>query len=195
MKKTENLPELRKVVEEKGIWAVSPVVCIATPENDRELAQKARGMSKNTLEVYAKGIRGSGGALPRKSGVLPLFTMSADLTEVADVESLLIVADSEVCWKLKKLKGDGEWNDLMRVLVNLWEEKLALEKPTAVKTVSRHIPSAIRRFVLKRSNYKCEFPGCSKHYSELHHADRFGVTWLHDPDRLFALCKAHHQLK
>ena len=105
MKKTENLPELRKVVEEKGIWAVSPVVCIATPENDRELAQKARGMSKNTLEVYAKGIRGSGGALPRKSGVLPLFTMSADLTEVADVESLLIVADSEVCWKLKKLKG------------------------------------------------------------------------------------------
>ncbi len=52
MKHIEDKPELKKVLEEKGINSVRPVATIATEETDAFWAQKARDMPKNTLETY-----------------------------------------------------------------------------------------------------------------------------------------------
>ena len=54
LKHVEDKPELKKVIEEKGIQSVRPVATIATQETANFWANKAREMSKNTLEVYVR---------------------------------------------------------------------------------------------------------------------------------------------
>ncbi|MDA1061012.1 MAG: hypothetical protein O3B47_04420 [bacterium] len=99
----------------------------------------------------------------------------------------------ELAEKLCRLNND-DWNEPIAELLRLRNQMLDLEKPTVVEAASRHMPSAMTKFILKRSNSKCEFPGCVKYYFELHHADRFMQKWTHDPDRIFALCNNHHKL-
>ncbi|EKD63853.1 MAG: hypothetical protein ACD_51C00180G0001, partial [uncultured bacterium] len=50
----EDKPELKKVVEEKGINCVKPIVAIATKETASFWAEKATEMSQHDLEIYAK---------------------------------------------------------------------------------------------------------------------------------------------
>lgn len=176
----EDMPALMDVAREKGIWAVKPVATIATKETDQELADKARNMTRCGLEVYVKGTRtccGRPGAADQ-----PVK------------KSVTMVLDPEVLDRLKKLKGDGEWEDLMVEFLKLKEKKLDEVKPEAVPATSRHIPNSIRRFVKKRDNCKCVFPGCGRKFAELHHADGFALEKVHDPDRIFCLCEAHHDL-
>ena len=57
LRKIEDKPELQRVVEEKGIGAVKPVATIATAETAGFWAQKAKTMSKHTLETFVKELR------------------------------------------------------------------------------------------------------------------------------------------
>jgi len=57
LKKIEDKPALKQVVEEKGLNAIRPIVTIATPETESFWAEKAMTMSKHTLEVYVKESR------------------------------------------------------------------------------------------------------------------------------------------
>ena len=63
LKKIEDKPELKRVIEEKGMGAVQPVATIATKDTASFWAKKARVMSKNTLETYVREIRVQNGSL------------------------------------------------------------------------------------------------------------------------------------
>lgn len=52
LRKIEDKLNIRKVAEEKGLTRVRPIIAIITNENDAELAEKARMMSKAALEAY-----------------------------------------------------------------------------------------------------------------------------------------------
>lgn len=54
MKKLDNKPLLQKIAKQKGINSVRPVLTIVTEENEGFWANKAKTMSKNTLETYVK---------------------------------------------------------------------------------------------------------------------------------------------
>ncbi len=54
LKKVEDKPELMKVVERRGIFAVKPVVTLATQQTAKFWADKASIMTKNTLETFVK---------------------------------------------------------------------------------------------------------------------------------------------
>ena len=103
--------------------------------------------------------------------------------------------------RLEKLKGGKSWEELVENWVSSKEierekaqRELEAEKPAAVKTSSEHIPNKIRSYVWARADGKCEFPGCGKEAEHLHHIDRFALKKVHDPDRIVALCQAHHDL-
>ncbi len=53
LRKIKDKPELMKVVEEKGLNAVRPIVAIATKENEAFLASKAKIMDNGTLRIFA----------------------------------------------------------------------------------------------------------------------------------------------
>ena len=107
---------------------------------------------------------------------------------------VLMGLEPEILDQLEKIKGDGGWNELMKKFLELREKELEREKPEPVETESRHIPAEIERYVVERDCGKCAFPGCHRQYEELHHADGFALRQVHDPDRIFCLCEAHHGL-
>ncbi|MFH1218586.1 MAG: hypothetical protein V1679_01985 [Candidatus Peregrinibacteria bacterium] len=181
MDKVKDKPTLRAVVERKGVWAVKPVLTVATSENEGFWAEKADSMSVRSLETYVREHR----------------------RHVASVEKPLNTVEKEAVWmeidtkdyeQLKRWKGDGGWAEVISELVNLKLEELRGRRPSAIKSRSRHVPVPIERYVLERCCGKCEFPKCDRDYSALHHADRFGLVREHNPDRIFALCREHHEI-
>lgn len=165
----EDKPELKKVVEEKGINCVKPIIAIATKENAGFLAEKTTEMSKGELEIYAKEY---------KANFLP-----GEKTERIEMS-----LDPKVADQLKKMKGDKDWNTFMKELMD------GQAKPKPVETDSRHIPEEIKRHVLAKTGGKCAHPGCNREVEIFHHTKRFALNHVHDPDSIVGLCKAHHQL-
>ncbi len=103
--------------------------------------------------------------------------------------------DPQILAQLEKLKGEnGDWNDLMKQLLQMREEHLEEQKPMPVKTDSRNIPAEIDRYVVARTNGQCAFPGCNKPADIKHHTQRFALEKVHDSDRLYGLCKAHERI-
>ncbi|MBL4694617.1 hypothetical protein JKY72_04580 [Candidatus Gracilibacteria bacterium] len=166
-RKLEDKPLLRKVAEEKGINRVKPVLSLVEKFGEKFIAEKARTMSKNELELFAKGMRGDG----------------------VKKRVVTMVLDADVAKALEQV-GGGDWNALMKEFLAMRNNA----KPEVRKDSSRHIPADIIRYVRNRAAGSCEFNGCCRKIDELHHADRFASNHTHDPDRIFALCKGHHDL-
>lgn len=225
-------PALMAVVEEKGLWAVKPIANIVTKKTEAFWAGKARELSRHELEVYVRGLKiqsesvvsGEGGSVAgdlvgglgygaiEELGRTGTVTDYGKLTGSGDsgdfsngcgrCVSVSMELESDVLDFLKKLKGDGDWNTLMKEFLALREEKFEREKleikgaggGVAAGGTSRHVPAKIKRFVLAKYNLRCAFPGCNRRYAELHHTERFFFGGGHDPDRIIPLCEAHHGL-
>jgi hypothetical protein len=187
MEKVEDKPELRKVVEEKGINAIRPVATISTPETDKFWAEKAKQMSVRTLETYAKEYRNL------SSQNLPCLKnkLSSKSHHVVTFE---IELSRETTAKLAKLKGKNNWETLMKDLLRIREQSIEQEKPKTVKSQSRYIPAKINKYIIKKTNGQCAFPGCAKPCKIRHHADRFSVQREHNPERIIPLCQEHEQI-
>lgn len=173
MKKIKDKPALLKVAREKGLNAVKPVVAMATAENQEMLAEKARTMSHHTLRAYVRDLKNE---------------------NTEPQEEISIKISKKLAIKLKKLKGDQDWESLIAELIDTKETQHRQNAPAPIQTESRHIPKHIKHHVLQRSNGYCEHPNCIHKYTELHHTNRFSESKIHDPNQIVALCKQHHQL-
>jgi DNA repair exonuclease SbcCD ATPase subunit len=180
LRKIEDKPELMKVAREKGVRAVRPVATIAKKEDEEFWAEKADSLSVNTLETFVREVR------YEKSGHMT--------TLISEKEHIEMDLEPEIAESLKKLKGKGDWNDLIKQFLETREKQLEKEKPETKKTASRHIPAKISRYSRAKTNGTCCFPRCLKKAEALHHTDRFSLSKEHDPDRIKPLCKAHHDL-
>ncbi len=174
LRKIEDKPGLMKVAREKGLRAIRPVATIAEKEDDKFWADKAENMSVNTLETFVREIR------HEKSG---------HMTTLIEMD-----LDPEIAEELKKIKGQNNWNELMKQLLEIREKQLEQEIPETKKTTARHIPSKISRYAKAKTNGTCCFPGCLKKADVLHHTDRFALSKEHNPNKIRPLCKAHHDL-
>ncbi len=213
LKKVEGKPNLMAVIEKKGINAVRPVVGIATTGTEKFWAEKAKTMSKHTLETYVREFRREFGdenvdraenLEERRTGTPEensefLFDDSQNI-EVrkfngkAVSQVVAMELKMEVLGKLEKLKGKMDWNELMEQLLKEREENLEARKPVAVRAKNRHIPSAIKKHVMAQTNGQCAFPGCVKKAKILHHTERFAVKKRHDPEKIRPMCVAHERL-
>jgi hypothetical protein len=180
LRKIGDKPDLMKVAKKKGLNAVRPVATIATRNDQKFWADKARKMAVNTLRTYVRESRN----VPRNnSSKKPVntseITMSLDKTLLA---------------KLEKLKGQRTWNELIQQLVDEREETIEQEKPKTVKSQSAYIPVKIDKYIVRKTNGQCAFPGCTKPHKIRHHADRRSIKREHNPARIILLCHEHHRL-
>lgn len=206
LKKTENMPEIRKVIELKGMSAIKPIENLVTPENEKFWAEKAQIMSKHTLETFVKEIRKIDefqrpGTLGNNKNpheeAISIFNFQQTSSTNHPTPHKKIVAmelEPEIIAQLEKLKGSNSWNDLIKNLLHERTQQLAEQKPEPVPTNSRHIPKKIQAHVLHKTNNTCSFPGCNKPYKILHHTQRFALKKIHDPNQLEPLCKNHERL-
>ena len=174
MRRIEDKPELIEVARVKSISAVRPVAAIATKEDAGEWAEKASKMSKNALELHVRESR------PRTEK--HVHTIEMELSQEIEDE-------------LKTLKGSGDWNELMKELLEARKKLHEQEKPEKVENAKRYIPKAIEKWVVKTTNGQCSEPGCYKPYYALHHKGSFSENHVHDPDRIKPMCKEHHELE
>lgn len=190
LRKIEELPEVKKVMENKGIWAVKPILRVVTHENESFWAEKAMTMSRITLETYVREIEKVDSAFGRpgagnpvdlgldKPHVFPeqeIAEKNLSTTKTCKVAVTMKLTE-EVVAELEKLKGTQEWNALMLELLESHGKLAAHElaelegnKPEKVRTSSRHIPIAIQRYVRARARRKCESPGCTRAGKHFHH--------------------------
>ncbi|MFA6550263.1 MAG: hypothetical protein WCT36_02825 [Candidatus Gracilibacteria bacterium] len=177
LRKIEDKPEIKKVVEEKGLNAIKPIVTTATPETDKFWAEKAREMSVHTLETYVREFH---------------HVVEFDVTP--QVQNISMELDPKIVDQLNKLKGQGNWNDLMQKLLEAYKTQNEAKKPIPQENAKRYVPAKIEKYAINKTNGTCAFPGCIKKYKYLHHAERFSLTHEHNPDTLIPLCKAHERL-
>jgi len=189
VKKVENLPALRRVVEEKGVNAVRPVVTIVNEDNQEFWAEKAMAFSVRELEVYVKGVKSGFGEQNNRSEF-------CNVTKTQPVKVIVTMnLDPETADQLNKMKANSEdWEEVMKKLLTIRREQLEQKKPEPVKTEARSVPKAIESFVLERDSKTCVVPGCKQHYHVLHHTHGFSRDKTHDPVTIHALCKGHHDL-
>ena len=197
-------------VEDKGIQSIRPVVAIATQETANFWANKAREMSKNTLEVYVreykKQFNGKNQSeKPCVENAEGMFSEADNRLEILPREEfqpvnqptrrpIVMSLEPKIAAELEKLKGNNDWNELMKEFLELRKQKLEKEKPVPLETESRHIPTKIEQFAVKKTNGLCGYPGCIKPYKILHHTQRWALKNIHDPDYLVPLCTAHERL-
>lgn len=174
MRRIEDKPELIEVARKKSLNAVRPVAAISTKEDAGEWAEKAAKMSKNTLELHVRETRTS--------------------TE-KQVNTIEMKLSQEIEDELRTLKGSGEWNVLMKELLEARKRLHEQSKPKKVQSAKRYIPKAIEKWVIKTTNGQCSKPGCYKPYELLHHEDNFATSHEHDPDKIKPVCKQHHELE
>jgi hypothetical protein len=182
LRKVKDKPALQEVVELKGINRVKAVASIATPETASFLAEKARTMSVHTLETYVRETK----------KVLHVEKIQSDGFDVTVNLSFDLSRRLEVLKKHRNFKAcfEGKFERLLDEL----EQEFELEKPAAVRTLSRHIPVPTERYVRARFSGLCAYPGCTRLATSLHHTQRWGLEKIHDPDRLHALCTGHERL-
>jgi len=224
LKKAEGKPNLMAVIEKRGINAVRPVMGIATTETEKFWADKAKSMSKNTLEMYVREFRKEFGdgdenrklgkrrtSTPEEKGELLAEGEQESAVEKFPKKVIVMELGGMVLEKLEKLKGQKSWDELMEQLLKEREENLEARKPVAVRAkmvrsaeenkdgsegrrYSRHIPMAVRRHVLAKTNGQCAFPRCVKKAKILHHTERFAVKKWHDVEKIRPMCVAHERI-
>ncbi len=180
LKRAEQLPAIQKVIEAKGINAVRPIITVATPETDAFWAKKAEEMSQHALDAYVRATK-----YQYEAEILGAENLKAEIT---------MQLPKDLAEKLMKLKGHGEWENLLNELLAYREQVLQENQPEEKVTDARHIPAEIKRFVIERSRGICEFPRCTRTYTILHHTQRFALEPTHDPARIIALCTPHERL-
>ena len=183
-KHLENKPQLKAAIEKVGIHKVALMATIATPTNEKMLADKALNMSKSALQALSKELRNN-------DGIEPCRAVPTKITIEMDEEMTFLFL------KFKKKFKNLNNKEVMKKLLDQAEEKhpkksLATDsKPAKLITgdEKRYIPAQQKRTII--ANGRCQYPNCNKPYQHLHHPKRFSESKSHEG--LVALCSDHHE--
>lgn len=194
---------------EQGWSKIEKVAYIATPETDKDWADKVKNMSAYALgafvqatKVFTKDENGEGltdvGESHNKFRLQQWGQMSFPVSP--DIEKQLRLLK----YKLEKEKGltlsynevleilmKGGGGETSQVVIQVCPECAA--KRAAVAN-GRAIPALVRRMLMAQYQGLCGFPNCMRPGTSLHHTKRFSLNKDHDPRFIVPLCKAHERL-
>lgn len=204
----EDKPTLKKQLETgSASWSkIEKVAYVATPETEKEWAEKVEKIPQPVLEMCVKEFR--------QNNRLD-FTLQSD-SQPEKWNTLSFKVSLEVELKLRQLKQKlekekGETLSFGEVLGELLEGVTTKEKKTVIQVcpdciknreqereksgkVPRKTSVKVERLVLARQENCCGWPGCNRPVEVFHHTRRFALKKSHDPDYIAGLCRAHHKM-
>ena len=180
-KKLEDKPFLLEQLETGAqSWSkLEKVAYIATSQTDGAWAERIENMPQPAVEAFVQNFR--------------LKTTLQSETEPVK-SAIQFTVKPALAQKLQQLSKRADFESLLEKFVESVGAQEQSEKPQAVSTPSRHIPTEIDRYVRARTNDLCAFPCCTKIGTSLHHTQRWALENIHDPDRLHLLCTNHERL-
>src|SRR3989338_4598906 len=138
LRKIENKPALLKVVEEKGINSVRPVVAIATQDDQKYWAEKAMEMSHHTLATYVREFR----SLESNHEQVRNVPKTKNTTK-----TIIMQLSGKLVAKLEELKGNQSLEEMMTKFIEEFEKSGDMVKPPIKEKASRHIPEKIKKYI------------------------------------------------
>lgn len=209
--KLEDKPILRAQLEsgEQGWSKIEKVAFIATPETDKEWAEKVEKMSSHSLEAYIQVTRDftknengdeftPGSEQNHKFRPVQWGSMSFPVSP--EIEKRLRLMK----YQLEKEKGITlTYNEVLQLLMEgggVKEAQITIQvcpecaARKAAEVQSRAIPVGVRRVLQAKYRGYCGFPSCARPATSLHHTKRFSLDKGHDPAFIVPLCKAHERL-
>jgi hypothetical protein len=215
-RKFEDKPALKQalVSGEVSVNKLARVASIATPENEEELAEKAKMLSQKALEVLVrdeKSVRAHTNLQQSLPDVNLLEHLSPELQKnliqrlekginiSALLAELLQKHDLELAQEREKLAAEELEKQSLKRKGNSATAGTAAAKPSRYdgetrRALSRYIPVEIRRHLRKKYGTKCSIRTCTKPAEHIHHTQRFALSQGHDPRYLAPLCKEHHEI-
>lgn len=217
-KRFEDKPILKKMLVdgEVSISKLSRVVSIVTPENEEELAEKIKLLSKSALDTWVRDAKcmdktntGETAGSENKNPLQNAFFEGEGLPG----QTLRFQLAEDVTEEFNELYSKGiDVNELLRGMLKERREKIEEEKnkiafsfqenrhviPVEAATdklsASRYIPVKIRKILREEHSDKCSIPTCKKPAETIHHTQRFSLSRNHDPRFLAPLCHDHHAI-
>ena len=180
-RKLQDKPRLLEQLETGAqSWSkLEKVAYIATSQTDGAWAERIENMPQPAVEAFVQNFR--------------LKTTLQSETEPVK-SAIQFTVKLVLAQKLQQLSKRADFESLLEKFVESVGAQEQSEKPQAVSTPSRHIPTEIDRYVRARTNDLCAFPCCTKIGTSLHHTQRWALENIHDPDRLHLLCTNHERL-
>lgn len=201
-KRFENMPTLHLalVKGEIGLSKLARVASVVEVENEAEICEKIRNLSRRAVDVLVKetGLNNkeatttmtANGFFVMKNGRESLSGQNFDWEILANLSP-------EVKRKLKELIDKKI--DINEILLATFAEREAVidtekEEIGETKAKSRYIPVRIKKIIEKEFGNKCAAQGCQKPAEQIHHEKHFSLYRDHDPRGLKPLCRGHHEM-
>jgi len=217
-RKFEDKPALHAALIEGKISAnkLVRIASIATTENQEELFQATRTLSKQAIDVFVKDYKSAQTPeLQNQNGLLeplnePKFLPGQTMTQPNNDFVIINALSPEVKEKMKELMDNGiNINELLLQFFqqreqNITKEKEALSRQEKQKEqekamigypTSRHVPAKVELVIKAEYGTRCSEPGCNKPAAHIHHESLFSKYHSHDPMYLKPLCRGHHELR
>ncbi len=192
-KRFSDKPALKSLLVEgeASLNKLTRVVSFATIENEEDLAEKVRQLSKSALATLARDER----HFKNENGLDKALFEPKSLPG----QTLNFQLSQEIIEQLNELHAQGkDVNQLLASLLQGRTEKIEERKEElskeASRTSSRYIPAEIRAFLKEEYGEKCSIKTCFKSAKEIHHSQRFSLSSTHDPKYLAPLCHEHHAI-
>ncbi len=198
--KLEGKPELLRLFEsgKQGWSKLQRIASIATPENDKDLAEKVKTLPVQILEIYSReqqiGTLSPGGQVYNK------IKISQPYKKITfSIHPKVSFALRLYKQKLEKIKKEPLcWNQVFYELLKLKKETITLKVcPKCAEEKAKHAtshepPESVKRILKKKYGNKCAFPNCNKPFENFHHTKRYALHQTHE--NIVLLCQDHHDL-
>lgn len=209
--KLADKPALREqlVSGSQGWSKIEKVAFIATPETDKEWAEKVEKMTQQGLEAFIQAKR----ALTQCGNVegQTLKSESDNKFRLEQWGSMSFPVAPEIEKQLRLLKYQLEkekgqtltFNEVMQALLKggiKQDAKVVIQvcpecaARKAAQVNSRSLPTGVRRVLQAMYQGLCAFPLCERPGTSFHHTKRYSLEREHNAKSIVPLCKGHERL-
>lgn len=209
-RKLEDMPFLKAQMETEGWGKLKVIANIATPENEKNLAEKVKEMSKATLETFVNELKKQNHELVKnRPGAETAGPQLIDAEHMGPPRiSVRMPLKPQTELRLRQLqkklsreqKAPVDFNEVIETLLDAYEKRPRAETkkskhtstapPSKIaarelpKISSRYIPAKVKKLVTMEHGGRCAYPDCKKLPEIYHHTRHF----------LAPLCKNHERL-
>lgn len=174
-------PTLKALLEngEVSVNKLIRIQSIATPQNERELAEAVQVLPQRAVETLVRDEHG----------------LNKPQMELKSLHAQDLKLSGKVTEKLLELQEKGiDVSEVLLELLRKREEAIEAEKNAIPVEVakSRYVPVRVKRLLSEEHGTKCSIQTCKRRAEELHHTQTFALSHRHDPHFLAPLCKDHH---
>ncbi|MFA5855478.1 MAG: HNH endonuclease signature motif containing protein [Candidatus Gracilibacteria bacterium] len=200
----------------QGWSKLEKVAYIATPDTEKEWAERVEKMSQVALSAYVQEYRKilftetvnvsettASGLSENKTKTVQVwgqmsFPVSPEVEKRLRLTKYQLEKEKKSALTFSEVLGSILTNETAQNTQNTPQIVIQLcpecQKRIALTAEKRPIPASVRRFLYHKYQGLCAFPNCFLPACSLHHLKRYAIERMHNTDNIVPVCKKHEAL-